>query len=470
MVQCPICCENMNKSTRNPVACEFGDCGFVACKECVRSYLTSTTAEPHCMQCKKAWSQAFLVDSLNRSWMNKDYKTHRTALLLDRELSRMPETMPRAETVLQERANDARRKEIYRQIAECRARERQLCREYRDVGLLKENDQETTKRAFIMGCPKSDCRGYLSTQYKCGLCEAYTCRHCLEAIGYSREEMDAHQCNPDAVATADAIRKDTKPCPKCGERIFKISGCDQMWCPSCQTAFSWRTGKIDTGIVHNPEFYRWRRTNGADEAQDHCCGMQARPHVALRVLNRAAKYEPCTKLVTRLRMAYQLLQHCSVVELEQARRRVRTASDTEDLRVRYILNEMTREELVTSSAAADRSLQRWREIVNIMELWVQEGLGIISDCVTRDLPANAEEYAVRLTERLKTLVNLANLCNTLFARVSRTHAVKVPQISSNGKEGSWSLERIRFTGKSGSLGVVDPVEPQNPTETPPQIE
>ena len=77
----------------------------------------------------------------------------------------------------------------------------------------------------------------LSTQYKCEICKLYTCHDCFEIIGHNK--TDEHTCNPDSVKSAELIRKDTKPCPTCGVRIFKISGCDQMWCTECEIAFSW---------------------------------------------------------------------------------------------------------------------------------------------------------------------------------------------------------------------------------------
>ena len=58
------------------------------------------------------------------------------------------------------------------------------------------------------------------------------------------------------------MKKDTKPCPKCGTGIFKIDGCDVMFCINCQTYFSWNTGKIHTRSLHNPEAVRWMREQG----------------------------------------------------------------------------------------------------------------------------------------------------------------------------------------------------------------
>ena len=132
------------------------------------------------------------------------------------------------------------------------------------------------RREFIMKCPADECRGFLSTSYKCGTCSKWACTQCLVCIGEDKDV--AHTCNPDTVESAKMIRAETRPCPKCGTRIFKIDGCDQMWCvmDGCHTAFSWNTGHIVTGIVHNPHYYEWLRRNGGGaaprEAGDIPCG------------------------------------------------------------------------------------------------------------------------------------------------------------------------------------------------------
>ena len=116
--------------------------------------------------------------------------------------------------------------------------------------------REPTTRAFVRACPVNECRGFLSTAWKCGVCATWVCSKCHEV---KAEQRDAgHGCNPDSVATAELLAKDTKPCPSCAAGIFKIAGCDQMWCTSCNTGFDWKSGKrIETNRIHNPHFFEY---------------------------------------------------------------------------------------------------------------------------------------------------------------------------------------------------------------------
>ena len=78
------------------------------------------------------------------------------------------------------------------------------------------SESEENKK-FVRKCPIEDCRGFLSTQWNCGTCEAKICCKCNE------RKTEDHVCNPDNVQTMELLKKDSKPCPKCQSLIFKIS-------------------------------------------------------------------------------------------------------------------------------------------------------------------------------------------------------------------------------------------------------
>ena len=59
-----------------------------------------------------------------------------------------------------------------------------------------------------MPCPAPDCKGYLSSAYKCAACSKYACPHCLVVLGVDKDPQ--HECDPDVVATVEQIKKETK--------------------------------------------------------------------------------------------------------------------------------------------------------------------------------------------------------------------------------------------------------------------
>uniref|UniRef100_A0A6C0KTI2 RING-type domain-containing protein n=1 Tax=viral metagenome TaxID=1070528 RepID=A0A6C0KTI2_9ZZZZ len=266
---CGVCCEKYNKSTHNRVVCEYSGCGYESCKVCVRTYLLGTTNDPHCMNCKNQWTSKFMVESLNRSYIDNDYKKHRKNLLAEREISRTPELM-----VLVERTKlvEEETKELHLMMNEFEELRKMVNTMRIKIGEKNmrifrirngEHAEKDERKKFIMPCPGDDCKGYLSSHYKCELCKLYVCPDCFEVIGHNKEDA-AHVCKEDNLKSAEMIKKETKGCPKCGVRIFKISGCDQMWCTECKVAFSWNTGKIVVdGAIHNPHFYQYMQNNNA---------------------------------------------------------------------------------------------------------------------------------------------------------------------------------------------------------------
>ena len=265
-MDCAICCETFNQSTRKTITCNNPDCEIEVCKTCVRTYLLGNSNDPHCMKCKTAWDQEFLISNLNRSFCKKDYKEHRMNMLLERELGKMPESMAAAE---KQKAIDVIYLEIQdidKDINDLTSRMLRLkekkAKKQQDIWRLQSGSVAMTKKKFIMPCSVTNCRGFLSNAYKCEICDIYTCPDCLVPIGENRIN-NQHVCDEKTKENAQFIKDTCKACPgMCGEFIFKIDGCDQMWCTTCHTAFSWRTGEIERGVIHNPHYYAALQNGG----------------------------------------------------------------------------------------------------------------------------------------------------------------------------------------------------------------
>ena len=259
-MSCPCCISNYNKGTKTEIKCYFEDCNFSSCKECIRTYLTGTTNEPHCMQCRKKWDLEFTKNALNASFMQKEYREHRKTILADRTISQIQEHYNDAILLSQRRKDNTAILEIQKEIDEINTT---IAMKYQKISDIRNRTHKASevveRRKFVMPCQTNGCRGMLSSAYKCDLCEKFTCAKCFDSI---EGDKDAHTCVPENVETADEIRKNTRPCPSCGCRISKIDGCDQMWCIECKTAFSWSKGTVEVGMVHNPHYFQWMRQNG----------------------------------------------------------------------------------------------------------------------------------------------------------------------------------------------------------------
>jgi hypothetical protein len=228
-------------------------------------------------------------------------------------------------------------------------------------------------REFIQRCPAENCRGYLSTAYKCGTCAKYTCNECLAVKGDSRDVP--HTCNEDAKASASLIRRETKPCPKCGVRIYKIDGCDQMFCTqeTCHTAFSWRTGHVVTGVIHNPHYYEWLRTQNGGvvprEAGDIPCGGLPHYGMFMRIMNTATVTAAERTLLYSIHRCLNDMIHARLPEYPARR----PANTNRDINIKYLMNEMSEDDWKKSLEQRETRFERKKELGQIMTTFAHVG-------------------------------------------------------------------------------------------------
>lgn len=488
--ECDCCCDNFNKGTRSKITCHNPQCNFTICKACARQYLLSTTEAPHCMDCKVAWSQRFIVSNLNISFINTDYKKHRKVLLTDRQISMLPETMPAVARAQKKDEYDEKQNQIAIKIKELRAQIRDLNNEEYQNRIQYYNETqktpEETSRKFILPCPDENCRGFLSTAYKCELCNCYACSKCLVITGKERHDPD-HVCDEELVKTTQLIRNSSKPCPTCGERIMKASGCDQMWCTKCQTAFSWTTGKIDTGNIHNPHYFQYQRANPNAQIvrnpQDQICGgvpnnwWQIRNMLRQVLLGKkiqttqmkcscehiqmsgrytipsyadeneknilARQYH--SDLIEKFTELFHTLRHINGHELRTYRTQVRELDNHEDLRVNYLLNKISKENMAKELAKRDKKRSKMIEMMHIYELFVAVGNDLtnyLSVYIQENnhYPDSCHFICKEFTKKLEEFDTFIDYVNNQLKHISVTYSQKVPQFSKLNYEST----RVKF--------------------------
>jgi hypothetical protein len=212
------------------------------------------------MFCSKEWNVEFVQNNFTKVFVDGKLKKRREEILFDREKAMMPATQ---ETFAVVKNNE----ELNKKIKEAREKIRELKVHIRDFERQKRSTYVANKeerQQINYPCPNSKCRGFLNN-WTCGICSIKVCKNCREEIKPScNEEKEEHKCDPNVVESIKEIQKDSKPCPKCACPISKVSGCDQMWCTVCKTAFSWRTGRIEEGNIHNPHYWEYMAKRGED--------------------------------------------------------------------------------------------------------------------------------------------------------------------------------------------------------------
>jgi hypothetical protein len=453
-MSCPICVSSFNKSSHVMITCPDVQCAYVACKECVRTYILGSTADPHCMNCRKTYEQEFQTANLNVSWITKIYKKHKKSLLVEREISKLPETMVKVHQYQQVKSLEKIEGELKKRMTELNNEAAKVKSELRNTLRnihLTRNGQysEIDKKQFIMPCSDDNCRGFLSSAYKCEACKLYTCSKCHEITGFAKIN-DEHVCNEDNVKSAALIKKETKPCPSCGVRIQKISGCDQMWCPGCKNAFSWRTGQVDTGVIHNPHFYTWQQENGKGAASRNpgdvvCGGLDDYWIVRRAVIRHISHFEMDFQNLIHAKLLimsnlYRMLHTLQGYTINILREAVRDASNNENERVQYILKEITTEELGNIIVRKDNLLKKNVELLHVWELMLTIGIENHNEFTYNvfRIPSDSQNhYMCIFDKRFNTLIdalqNIIKYCNNRFAMISATFNCKTPFIDNDFK-------------------------------------
>ena len=360
MSECSICVEKYNKKTNRQIVCIH--CNGYYCKKCMETYLLNESSDPKCMMCQHEFSHDFILANMTTSFMNQKYKTHRETILMDREKCLMPHTQEYVQyelkmrdlrkEVKQEEEEIKRMKnrinDLNRSIIQQNARLSRWSNTYQIENGEESNFEPNKSSQFIHCCPVDNCKGFLSTQWKCGICNVKVCNQC------NSMKNENHECNEDDIKTMELLKKDTKPCPSCGSMIHKIQGCDQMWCVQCKTPFSWRTGKVEKGIVHNPHYYEWQRqeNNGVaprvqGDIQNGCVDIRYYDVANMRQHLRTIYNIPtCSDILSVIMKYHQLITHTKYYEI-RLYRMDRIENANLDLRIKYMLNDLDDEKWKT---------------------------------------------------------------------------------------------------------------------------
>jgi len=419
MTDCSVCCE-----TVKCVQCPY--CNFSACVTCTSTFLLGISKDSHCMSCNKLWTREVLIQLLPKSFVNGKYKWHRENILFEREKSLFPVTQPivvwekRMEAVqkiriatikelTEEGLKPTRWNPRMKEIRQTMARLHTLRYPERRT-LLYETPVVKKKKKFVRKCPVSECQGFLSTLWKCSLCTNSICKECNEIDG------EDHKCDPDTVETIKLLAKDTKPCPKCGEMIFKASGCSQMWCTACHCVFDWNTMEIDKGVVHNPHYYEYQRLHGtlARQPGDVPCGGEDRLPDFYEFLHVFGRNDDTLYIGDVHRLYNHAIHNNRYVE----------PNPNLENRKKFMKGEISEHQFKSRIQQTEKAREKKRDIQNIMEMFG----GVLKDLLIQlfnraiqldEMKVMVENLAVYMNESLRKVKVLYDNCVMEFVDTNR---------------------------------------------------
>jgi len=427
MNNCIVCDNKLTLSST--IKCEY--CEFVACRVCSRKYILNEPT-PKCMgqNCGREWTRDFIVQHLKKKWVSKEYKEHRENILYDQERALIPATQEvvnarkeRDQIALKKLDIDLQINRLKRESHQCFTQIQHLTRRGNTMFAAPQEE----RRTFVKKCPVEDCPGYLSSQWKCGTCNIWACPDCHVPKGEQRDTE--HTCDPDTLATTRLLAHDTKACPNCHIDIYKIDGCNQMWCVKCHTAFDWRTLRIERGVVHNPHYFQYiRDTNNGNVPRnplDNPCGAgnaarELNARLLLRVANVVKRSKitilnrevepPHTSTILTPKSPGELYQDLvkivrnvvHLVHIEIPAVTVNYANRNLELRVRYLMRNITEQDFKIQLQRSEKRFDKKRALLQIYELVANTISDLLMGFINKCLESDVKYLYVPLTEEIQS--------------------------------------------------------------------
>ena len=459
---CPICTEKfLRTANRKPVICHL--CEYTACSGCCQTYLLGSIQDAHCMNCRREWSKEFTIQSFSGTFINQTYKKHREDILMARQKSMLPLRVAKIERMNRGRDMDKEleplRERIERKKAYLNKLERQYYNKINIRNILLRGDEPPLQGDVAAGlnkqrivefhkpCPANDCRGFLNTQYKCGICSILVCSDCYEIKGLDKDAE--HTCKHENVESVKLKKKQCKNCPECGSEIYKEIGCDQMWCTQCKTTFDWKTGaKLVNVKVHNPHYYEYlRRTQGSVprdiDDQPHGGGAACyNQHETIVAVNRIGQLSTTLKrriknlIIYGITEVIRTISHIDSIEIHR-NTTVVTESTNEDIDIQYLRNEIDEKSWKQMLQNREKQRIKKQDILQILQMVSQAAKDIIVSFINNYIlnvrAINDEVKKMKILTALtvdiwKQLEGIRTLSNESFEKHSRLYKCQAPKI------------------------------------------
>ena len=479
MSDCQICISPFNKSTKQTISC--CKCNETCCLSCIKTFLGSSNSDPTCMFCNEALSKYDLIKmKLPKSYLEKEYKMIRQNVLFNNdkshfhisstyvpqyvELSGKYKSTLNLINISQKNVNLIDENEENKKIIELNIKKfnelsNTLVDSGSDVHMVLKKLQHLSKnremieykkhkellvihkvklngfqndirklhdrikrgsggvkngpKGLTLFCQENSCNGMLDENSNCITCKKSYCTKC------NTNFEEGHSCKDDDVLTYNMIKNQTKSCPKCSIPIYKIHGCDQMFCVSCHTPFSWKTGRVinDTGFFHNPHYFQHLDNGGSRILAD--TNRNQNVPISWGDLSNKLKVLP-GYMVNDVRELYRRLLELIDIKLNHFREEPSKSVE----RVKFLSNVLTEQEYKHFLSREDKKREFLYNIDKIYEVFYHKMFDLLktfqpyTDYCFRDFKTNIQ------TISNDCLICIKNICDD-FGSKSKQHRLVI---------------------------------------------
>ena len=228
---CRICAQEYNGGKRRMLECD--ECEYKCCLECVGKHYY-LYGKPKCVRKEcyciftnpyiqyNPYIPSYLIPTSNvcTSLFEEDvrFKEH-----VERTMSSLKEMRVIVREELEMMSNEIRQRRI------------------RIEEIEREQENKYGTLCADPGCPGLCFPESAGSSFStCAVCSETYCTECETKVSCAQ----SHECDQNTIENIRSIKSETRACPSCKKPIFKISGCDQMFCTMCFVKFDWQTGNI----------------------------------------------------------------------------------------------------------------------------------------------------------------------------------------------------------------------------------
>jgi hypothetical protein len=198
-----------------------------------------------------------------------------------------------------------------------------------------------------------------------------------------------------------------------------------MYCTQCHTAFSWNTGRVESGNIHNPHYYEYMRQQNGGVAPRNPGDVPCGGFINGRRLqnNLIESGIVLNNEIAIIIMDYHRLRgHIEGVELPKYV--VRPNATNEDLRIKFLVKEIDEKAFKLELQKREKASDKKTEIHQILTTYQTVVMDILNTFDTFQLimPIAQIEAHIRELEGIRTYTNQH------LADLSKVYKCVVPQI------------------------------------------